>query len=80
MVLLCFDDTTNHYVALTLTVEKYFLHPESLKDIQGTDEFVLIILYNDEEGGGGLICTVKHPVTRKSRPMSEFGRVTVTIE
>lgn len=34
LVLLCFDESTYHYVALTLTTDKYFLHPESLKEIQ----------------------------------------------
>jgi len=33
LVLLCFDESTYHYVALTLTTDKYFLHPDSLKEI-----------------------------------------------
>jgi len=33
LVVLCYDDTTHHYVALTVADERVFLHPESQKEI-----------------------------------------------
>lgn len=77
LVFLCYDDTTHHYMAMTSSNDKYFLHPDSAKHIQtgkGAEKRQWLFAYiTDKE-----LCIAKKANNKFNLPINTyFSRIHV---